>query len=134
MAFVFAGKGVAELQEGGVIATTVLPWAPRIPGLGIYPTVESLALQGLLLLLLVFGLVWTFVVEPRRLKVTSTLVPEPEPETERPAAPVERPLRVESDMIRSLNRMDADLAELRAEVERLKALLLRSARAPGSQD
>jgi hypothetical protein len=33
-------------------------------------------------------------------------------------------------MIRSLDRMDADLAELRAEVDRLKGLLLRSARAP----
>ena len=46
MAFLFAGRGIAELQEGGIIATTVLPWAPRIPALGIYPTVESLAGAG----------------------------------------------------------------------------------------
>ena len=77
MAFVFAGKGIAELQEGGVIGTTVLPWAPRIPALGIYPTVESLAVQMVLLVFLVIGLVWTFVIEPRRLKVTSVLVPDP---------------------------------------------------------
>ncbi len=53
MAFVFAGKGVAELQEGQVLGTTViqaLDWL-RVPFLGIYPTVQSLALQGLLVLL-----------------------------------------------------------------------------------
>ncbi|MCA9723571.1 MAG: iron permease FTR1, partial [Gemmatimonadetes bacterium] len=42
-AFVFAGKGIAELQAGGVVGTTVLPGWPRVAALGIYPTVESLA-------------------------------------------------------------------------------------------
>ena len=32
MAFVFAGKGIAELQEGGVVGTTILAWAPRDSG------------------------------------------------------------------------------------------------------
>jgi high-affinity iron transporter len=59
MAFVFAGKGVAELQEGGVARLTVVEGVPRIPMLGIYPTVESLAVQGLLLVLAVVALVWT---------------------------------------------------------------------------
>jgi len=58
MAFVFAGKGIADLQEGGLVRTTVLDWAPRIPVLGVYPTVESLALQGVLLAALVFAIVW----------------------------------------------------------------------------
>jgi high-affinity iron transporter len=58
MAFVFAGKGVAELQEGGVVGLTVVEGVPRIPVLGIYPTVESLALQGLLLMLAVVALAW----------------------------------------------------------------------------
>ena len=40
----------------------------------------------------------------------------------------ERALKLEGDMLRSLERMDADLAELRSEVERLRGLLLRSAR------
>ena len=66
MAFVFAGKGVAELQGGGVLPTTIVSWAPRMPGLGIYPTVESLLAQGVLVILLVAALIWTFVVEPRR--------------------------------------------------------------------
>ncbi len=129
MAFVFAGKGIAELQEGSVIPTTVIPWGPRLPALGIYPTVESLSLQGVLLLFLVIGLVWTFLIEPRRVAVTSVLVPESSPSSAvrvEDQAPVERPMRLEQDMLRSLNRMDADLAELRAEVERLKGLLLRS--------
>jgi high-affinity iron transporter len=66
MAFVFAGKGVAELQGGGVLPTTIVSWAPRMPGLGIYPTVESLLAQGVLAILLLAALVWTFVIEPRR--------------------------------------------------------------------
>lgn len=137
MAFVFAGKGIAELQEGGLIGTTVLTWAPRIPALGIYPTAESLALQGLLLVLFIAGLAWTFILEPRRLAVTSVLVPEPAAEARlespviaAPGIPVERPLRLETDMIRSLDRMDADLAALRAEVERLKGMLQKSASRP----
>jgi high-affinity iron transporter len=63
MAFVFAGKGIAELQEGRVIGTTVIPaleWL-RVPFLGIYPTVQSLVLQGLLVVLaIVAGLVVRF--------------------------------------------------------------------------
>ena len=66
MAFVFAGKGVAELQGGGVLPTTIVEWAPRMPALGIYPTVESLAAQGALAILLVAALVWTFLIQPRR--------------------------------------------------------------------
>ena len=66
MAFVFAGKGVAELQGGGVLPTTILSWAPRMPGLGIYPTVESLLAQGVLVSLLFVALIWNFAIEPRR--------------------------------------------------------------------
>jgi len=131
MAFVFAGQGVAELQEGGLVGATILEGAPRIPALGIYPTVESLALQGILLLLLLAGLVWTFGIEPRRLPVTSALVPEPGPAlfaAPEGAPPLEPPVRLEQEMLRSLERMDADLAELRAEVERLKTALLRSSK------
>ena len=59
MAFVFAGKGIAELQEGRIVGTTVIPalqWL-RVPFLGIYPTLQSLALQGVLVLLLLVALV-----------------------------------------------------------------------------
>jgi high-affinity iron transporter len=66
MAFVFAGKGVAELQAGGLLPLTPVQGMPRVPVLGIYPTVESLLAQGVLLALLILGLVWTFGVVPRR--------------------------------------------------------------------
>jgi hypothetical protein len=128
MAFVFAGKGIAELQGGGIIPITVVSWAPQVERLGIYRTVESLAAQGLLLILLVAAVVWTFYLEPRRLRVTQELVPEPRLPGENADVPTAAAsstsgVSFEQDLLRSLERMDADLAELRAEVERLKARL-----------
>jgi len=58
MAFVFAGKGIAELQGAGIIPLTVIEGAPRIPVFGIYPTVESLIVQGLLLVLAIVAAIW----------------------------------------------------------------------------
>ena len=58
MAFVFAGKGIADVQESGLIHTTVVEWAPRVPILGIYPTVQSLSVQLLLIVLLLIAVVW----------------------------------------------------------------------------
>ena len=58
MAFVFAGKGIADLQEAGIVKTTVLEWAPRIPVFGVYPTLQSLSLQFLLFVLLLVAIVW----------------------------------------------------------------------------
>jgi high-affinity iron transporter len=60
MAFVFAGKGIAELQESGLVSLTPVTWAPRLPAMGIYPTLESLGLQAVLVLLAAAALVWTF--------------------------------------------------------------------------
>jgi len=64
MAFVFAGKGIAELQEARVIPLTVIEGAPRIPVLGIYPTVESLIVQGLLVVLAIVAAVWAMRPKP----------------------------------------------------------------------
>jgi high-affinity iron transporter len=114
MAFVFAGKGIAELQEGGLLPTTILPGGPRLPSLGIYPTVESLAAQGILLLLFAAAVVWTFLIEPRRLRVTSVMVPD----AARPAPPLSA--GASRELLRSLDRMETDLAELRSEVERMR--------------
>ena len=58
MAFVFAGAGVKELQEGAYVPTTLVPGAPRWEFFGVYPTVESLALQGLIILGLVIAVIW----------------------------------------------------------------------------
>jgi len=57
MAFVFAGKGIAELQGAGILPLTVIEGAPRIPVFGVYPTVESLIVQGLLLALAIVAAV-----------------------------------------------------------------------------
>jgi len=65
MAFVFAGKGVAELQEARIIPLMVIEGAPRIPVLGIYPTLESLLLQGLLLVLAVIAAAWAMRPAPK---------------------------------------------------------------------
>jgi high-affinity iron transporter len=66
LAFVFAGAGVKELQEGAVIPTTLVPGAPRSEFFGIYPTVESLALQGLIVLSLVVAVIWMVRARSRR--------------------------------------------------------------------
>lgn len=58
MAVVFAGNGVFELQSAGVLKTTDVKWfAAEIPALGVYPTVQSLSVQGLLLAGAVLALV-----------------------------------------------------------------------------
>ncbi len=48
MAFVFAGKGVLELIEGKLFEPTLLTWVPEISVLGIYPYVETLIPQVVL--------------------------------------------------------------------------------------
>ncbi len=60
MAFVFMGKGLRELQEGNIIPVTVMRGLPNVPSVGIFPSVETLVAQGVLLLLLVFAVAKTF--------------------------------------------------------------------------
>jgi high-affinity iron transporter len=60
MAFVFMGKGIRELQEGNVVPITVISGGPHIDAMGIYPSVETLVAQGILVALLVFAMVKTF--------------------------------------------------------------------------
>ena len=57
MAIVFAGQGVAELQETGWISVTPVAGVPRIDFIGLYPTIETLLAQGLLVALLVYAVV-----------------------------------------------------------------------------
>ena len=56
MAFVFAGNGIKELQEGNALSVTPVPGVPHVEVLGIHPTVETLAAQGLLVALLLLAL------------------------------------------------------------------------------
>ncbi len=55
LAVVLAGKGVAALQEAGLIGVTPLGWAPRVEILGLYPTLEGLLAQVATLLILLAG-------------------------------------------------------------------------------
>lgn len=58
MAISFAGGGVKELQEGGVIGVTIIPGMDSIDILGIYPSWETLAPQIALVLLGVAGAIY----------------------------------------------------------------------------
>ncbi len=55
LAVVLAGKGVAALQEAGMMGATPLGWAPRVEILGLYPTVEGLLAQVATLIILLAG-------------------------------------------------------------------------------
>jgi len=54
MAVVFAGQGIAALQEAGKLASSRINF-PSIPLLGIYPNLQGLALQLALLTIIVIG-------------------------------------------------------------------------------
>jgi high-affinity iron transporter len=60
MAIIFAGAGIAELQEAGVVGFTPVSGVPLLPALGVYPTVETLGAQALLVVLLAGALFVTF--------------------------------------------------------------------------
>jgi high-affinity iron transporter len=55
LAVVLAGKGVAALQEAGLIGVVPVRWAPRIAMLGVYPTVQGLVAQAGTLAILLIG-------------------------------------------------------------------------------
>jgi high-affinity iron transporter len=55
LAVVLAGKGVAALQEAGMIGVTPLDRAPRMEILGLYPTMEGLLGQAATLAILLVG-------------------------------------------------------------------------------
>lgn len=58
MAFIFAGNGIKELQAAGWVPSTPLNFPPQVPLLGIYPTLETMAAQVLMLLAFIVTTVW----------------------------------------------------------------------------
>jgi high-affinity iron transporter len=72
MAIVFAGRGVFELQESGLVGLTPVADVPRIPAFGVFPSVETLLAQGVL----VGALLVAVVVSWRRSR--SEQLPEPQ--------------------------------------------------------
>jgi high-affinity iron transporter len=71
LAIVFVGQGVASLQEASVVPATFVNYAPTIPMLGIFPTIQSLGAQAVLL---IFALAAVFV--PRNAAGRSVRVTE----------------------------------------------------------
>ncbi len=59
LAVVLAGKGVAALQEAGLVDTWPMPGVPRVEWLGIYPTRESVFLQAATAAVLLLGFWYT---------------------------------------------------------------------------
>ena len=55
MAAVFAGQGVHELQDAGILPLTPMNGVPTIELLGVYPSVQSLALQAVFVALLIYA-------------------------------------------------------------------------------
>jgi high-affinity iron transporter len=64
MSISFAGNGVKELQEGNVVSVSPIPGMGSVDLLGIYPTLETLIPQLVLLVITVI----TFAVQLRRNK------------------------------------------------------------------
>jgi high-affinity iron transporter len=51
LAVVFVGQGVASWQESGILSATFIAHIPQIPMLGLYPTVQSITAQAVLIAL-----------------------------------------------------------------------------------
>lgn len=58
LAIVFMGQGIIELQASGDLGSFHLPGAPRVPSLGIAPTVQGIAAQGFMLLFPALAWLW----------------------------------------------------------------------------
>jgi high-affinity iron transporter len=58
LAVVLAGKGVAALQEAGLIELRPLAGIPRLDWIGLYPTWEGVAAQLATLAALIVGFMW----------------------------------------------------------------------------
>lgn len=59
LAVVLIGKGIAALQEAGMISVGVLPGFPRIELLGITPTIQAVSAQLVMFGLLALGFWWS---------------------------------------------------------------------------
>jgi high-affinity iron transporter len=70
LSFVLAGRGVRGLQEAGIIGITSINFIPQIDILGIYPTLETTIVQGVLFLALIGALLWLGFINQERERKT----------------------------------------------------------------
>lgn len=57
LAVIFVGQGIASFQESGVVHATFVDHVPTIQMLGLFPTVQTLAAQGVLIALAALAIV-----------------------------------------------------------------------------
>ncbi len=76
LAFVFMGKGLRELQEGNLLSITALEHGPYVELLGIYPSVETLVGQGILIVLALYAL-WRSLTGPGEPRAASAIAKSP---------------------------------------------------------
>jgi high-affinity iron transporter len=58
LTIVLAGKGVAALQEAGIIDIAPLSHVPRLSMLGLFPTWQSVMVQLLMAVAIAIGFAW----------------------------------------------------------------------------
>jgi len=58
LCFILVGKGIHELQGAGVIGISFVDYVPRIETLGIYPTLETLIPQAIIVAAFIFASFW----------------------------------------------------------------------------
>lgn len=69
LAFSFAGQGVAELQEAGMMPMTPLAWLPSFPFLGVFPTLQTLAAQLVVAAAFLAAVAWFYWLQPKAVPV-----------------------------------------------------------------
>ena len=106
MAFVFMGKGIRELQEGNLMSITVIPGFPHVEALGLFPSVETLLGQALLIALFVFALAKTF--WPHRAVTLPTIEPT--------ASGADYDQRI-AQLVQRIHELESKIARMEARVE-----------------
>lgn len=66
LSVILVGKGVAALQEAGWLDVHPLTWLPRVEILGLYPTVQGVAVQLLTIAVVIIGFARTHVTRTAR--------------------------------------------------------------------
>ena len=78
LAVVFVGQGVGSWQEAGVLPATFVDYVPQVPTIGLFPTLESIGAQ-LLLILLALASIIAPLAASRRIKVSRQTQRAPRP-------------------------------------------------------
>jgi len=78
LAVAFAGQGIGSFQESGVVSATFVSYIPTLPMLGVFPTIQTLAAQGLLLALAAAALLMPLIRRRERPSSHSAGTPAPQ--------------------------------------------------------